>query len=100
MRFITTLLLGTALALPAMAQTTKSPTAPMTMHKTRPHHTMARTGHPGRPTENDKGPFTPEANRAYNGGGAILEGAPGGPRPPASSVLQQPQGQPLPPPQL
>ena len=29
----------------------------------------------------DRGPFTPEASRAYNGGGVVLEGAPGGPAP-------------------
>lgn len=29
----------------------------------------------------DRGPFTPEANRAYQGGGMILEGAPGAPAP-------------------
>ena len=29
----------------------------------------------------DHGPFTPEANRAFQGGGMILEGAPGAPAP-------------------
>jgi hypothetical protein len=29
----------------------------------------------------DHGPFTPEANRAYQGGGVILQGAPGAPPP-------------------
>lgn len=29
----------------------------------------------------DRGPFTPEANRAYQGGGVILQGEPGGPAP-------------------
>jgi hypothetical protein len=29
----------------------------------------------------DHGPFTPEANRAYQGGGMILQGAPGAPAP-------------------
>jgi hypothetical protein len=29
----------------------------------------------------DHGPFTPEANRAYQGGGTVLEGAPGAPAP-------------------
>ena len=29
----------------------------------------------------DRGPFTPEANRAYQGGGVILQGAPGAPAP-------------------
>ena len=29
----------------------------------------------------DKGPFTPQANAAYMGGGVILQGAPGAPAP-------------------
>lgn len=29
----------------------------------------------------DHGPFTPDANRAYQGGGVILQGAPGAPPP-------------------
>ena len=29
----------------------------------------------------DRGPFTPEANRAYEGGGVVLQGAPGAPPP-------------------
>ena len=29
----------------------------------------------------DHGPFTPEANRAFMGGGVILQGAPGAPPP-------------------
>jgi len=29
----------------------------------------------------DHGPFTPEANRAYQGGGMVLQGASGGPAP-------------------
>jgi len=29
----------------------------------------------------DHGPFTPEASRAYQGGGVILQGAPGAPAP-------------------
>jgi hypothetical protein len=32
----------------------------------------------------DRGPFTPEASRAYQGGGVILEGAPGAPAPTAT----------------
>ena len=34
---------------------------------------------PGRPI--DRGPFTPEASRAYQGGGVVLEGKPGEPAP-------------------
>ena len=29
----------------------------------------------------DKGPYTPQANAAYQGGGVILQGAPGAPAP-------------------
>lgn len=29
----------------------------------------------------DHGPFTPEANRAFQGGGMVLQGAPGAPAP-------------------
>ncbi len=81
MRFITTLVLGTALALPAVAQTT---------HKTtKPHHAVHRTSTASpRETVDDKGPFTPEANRAYNGGGLITE-SPAGTAPSGS-------GQPMP----
>ena len=34
-----------------------------------------------RETPVDHGPFTAEANRAYQGGGVILQGAPGAPAP-------------------
>ena len=44
-----------------------------------------RTGvrHPSHSAETpvDHGPYTPESNRAYQGGGMILEGAPGAPAP-------------------
>lgn len=93
MRFFTTLLIGTALALPAVAQTT---TAPMP-HRAKPHHMVGHTGRPGHPTDTDKGPFTADADKAYMGGGAILEGQPGGPPPPASAVSSLPPNQPLPP---
>ena len=93
MRFMTTLILGTVLALPAMAQTATTPATPATTPTAmpKPHHTMR---HPSkampRETINDKGPFTPQANAAYNGGGVILESAPGGPPPPASAVVGMP----------
>ena len=45
----------------------------------------------------DHGPFTPQANRAYEGGGVILEGAPGAPAPPPSAALDLPPNAPLPP---
>ena len=94
MRFLLTLLVGTALALPAVAQTHSN------THRARSGHGAAQTGYPGRPTENDKGPFTPEANAAYDGGGTILVGRPGEPPPPPSAVLQHQPGRPLPPPPM
>ena len=41
----------------------------------------------------DVGPFTPEANRAFQGGGMILQGAPGepAPRPEATPPGQTPR---------
>lgn len=42
--------------------------------------TTGQTSHsPGKPIDN--GPFTPQANRAYQGGGVILQGPPGAPPP-------------------
>lgn len=55
---ITLLTCSPALAQPAHQQTSPSPQKPV-----------------------DHGPFTPEANRAYQGGGVILQGAPGAPPP-------------------
>ncbi len=46
-------------------------------HHYRHHHYAAPTGE--RPV--DLGPNTPEADRAYQGGGVVLQGAPGGPPP-------------------
>lgn len=68
MRIGIAIVLGFLAAAPALAQT-------------RPH--------PERPVDN--GPFTPEANRAYMGGGVVLQGAPGAPAPSPSAVLQLPQ---------
>ena len=51
--------------------------APPVRHRVvaaRPHGTVAQ-----RPV--DVGPFTPAANRAYQGGGVVLQGAPGAPAP-------------------
>ncbi len=43
-------------------------------------NTTGQTWHStGKPI--DHGPFTPEANRAFQGGGVILQGAPGAPAP-------------------
>ncbi len=63
------ILMGGLTAAPVLAQTTDTST-PKTTHKA--------TG-PGAPV--DYGPFTPQANAAYQGGGMILQGAPGAPPP-------------------
>ncbi len=82
MRIIVTLATVAALAAPALAQTAPQPPTPP-QHPVR--HARARHLHaqpassPGTPL--DRGPFTPEANRAYQGGGVILQGAPGAPAP-------------------
>lgn len=44
-----------------------------------PRHTRTYSGSPEKPV--DHGPFTPEANSAYQGGGMVLQGAPGAPPP-------------------
>lgn len=50
---------------------------------------MTPAGHTGvRPIDN--GPNTPDANRAYMGGGVILQGAPGAPAP---TPMATPKGQ-------
>lgn len=67
MRVIVSVMLASLLAVPALAQHRRQPERPI-----------------------DNGPFTPQANRAYMGGGVILEGAPGAPAPPASDVLNLP----------
>ena len=58
----------TLMAGPVLAQTTPA------------HPASTRQGHMGG-SAIDHGPFTPAANRAYQGGGVILEGAPGAPAP-------------------
>lgn len=60
----------------AYAQTAPDETAPTTKHHT--HHSHHKsTGE--KPI--DKGPTTPDANAAYQGGGVVLQGAPGAPAP-------------------
>ena len=98
MRWITVLVLSSALATPALAQTPQTPPPPPPHHRMRARPHARPQARMERGTPEDRGPFTPEANRAYDGGGAILQGAPGAPRPPASAVLTQPPGRPLPPP--
>jgi len=63
---LTSLSCGTALA--------QSPTTHHTTTQAQPSRRA-----PGAPL--DYGPYTPEANRAYQGGGMVLEGAPGAPPP-------------------
>ena len=79
-----TTLFAAALAVmagPVLAQTTPSDVSPPPAPHRRPAHpASARPGHAGG-SPIDRGPFTPAANRAYQGGGVILEGAPGGPAP-------------------
>jgi hypothetical protein len=65
---IAALACGTALAQPAAQKSSQSSEKPV-----------------------DHGPFTPEANSAYQGGGVILQGAPGAPAP---TPQPTPPGQP------
>ena len=70
---------------PVLAQTTseeaEQASHPSSSHRRSLHlaHAQHRT-HTGE-TPVDVGPYTPEANRAYQGGGVILQGAPGAPAP-------------------
>jgi hypothetical protein len=64
--FLTASLLLATNAL-AQQQTPPTPTPP-------PHH-------PTGVKPDDKGPYTPEANAAYQGGGVVLQGQPGAPPP-------------------
>ncbi len=66
------LLLATASVLAATAAQAAVPARHRVVAK--PHTTAAQ-----RPI--DVGPFTPAANRAYQGGGVVLQGAPGAPAP-------------------
>lgn len=59
-------------ASPALAQPASGRHGGAAKHA-RPHRSAG--------TPLDRGPFTPEANRAYQGGGVILQGAPGAPAP-------------------
>ena len=71
----------TLMAGPALAQATSPDASPPPAPHRRPAHPVpARHGHMGG-SPIDHGPFTPAANRAYQGGGVILEGAPGAPAP-------------------
>ena len=76
MRTVLTIAAVAALAAPALAQT--APRHPA-KHARAPHARAQPTSSTETPL--DRGPFTPEANRAYQGGGVILQGAPGAPAP-------------------
>ena len=76
MRTILTFAAVAVLAAPALAQT--APRHPA-RHARASHAHAQPTSSAGTPL--DRGPFTPEANRAYQGGGVILQGAPGAPAP-------------------
>ena len=77
-RLIAPLLLAALLVTPALAQPARHRTGRATPHRVvRPAARPAATGQ----TPLDRGPFTPEANRAYQGGGVVLQGQPGGPAP-------------------
>jgi hypothetical protein len=73
----------------ALAQTTPD-TTPVKHHKTHHHAHADSTGE--KPV--DLGPNTPEANKAYQGGGVVLQGAPGAPAPTpkATPPGQTPEG--------
>ena len=80
MRPITHLLAATALIVavplaaisPALAQINPPAVKPQP---------IKRPIHPTGERPIDKGPYTPDANRAYQGGGVVLQGAPGQPAP-------------------
>jgi hypothetical protein len=66
---------------PALAEPTKvHEQAPVSSHMRHISHSH------GSPV--DHGPYTREANRAYQGGGMILEGAPGAPAPVPEATAQ------------
>jgi hypothetical protein len=67
-----TLAIATLGSVPAVAQTPRG----YSSNQTSAPQTSRRTEVPV-----DHGPFTPEANRAFQGGGMILQGAPGAPPP-------------------
>ena len=44
----------------------------------------------------DRGPYTPQASGAFNGGGVVLQGAPGAPAPAPQALPAAPNGTPAP----
>ena len=88
MRLILAAALTLAFAGTAMAATTK-PMHHMAKMKMKPHAThMTHAGTGQKPL--DVGPNTPAANAAYQGGGVVLQGAPGAPAP---TPMATPPGQ-------
>ncbi len=85
-----TIAIAALAAAPALAQPAATP-APATPAPTPPDHHHATAAHRMRHTATpaatgngmpvDHGPYTPQANGAYQGGGMVLEGAPGAPPP-------------------
>lgn len=66
---------------------TRPPRAPSAYESQRTGQSRTRRS-PGAPV--DVGPHTPQANAAFMGGGAILEGPPGAPAPEPSAITVQP----------
>ena len=105
MRHIAWLAAGLGLlAGPCLAQSTDAPPPAPPHHHTH-HHTLHHTIHhtlhqskhhavAGGEKPIDNGPNTPDANSAYQGGGVVLQGAPGAPapRPQATPPGQTPAG--------
>jgi hypothetical protein len=86
MRLILLAVMGVGLAsAPALAQTDTTAhapdTAPAPVHHHHRHHTHSASATSGGEKPVDVGPNTPQANAAYQGGGVVLQGAPGAPAP-------------------
>jgi hypothetical protein len=72
-KFLAVSMIALFAAGPVMAQSASTP------YSSGPEPMQAPKG--GWPKPVDHGPYTKQANAAYNGGGMILEGAPGAPAP-------------------
>jgi len=93
MRIITLATIAALAAAPALAQPAPRHASGAYHAKPRAHPRTPPRIRPFVPASLDRGPFTPEANSAYQGGGVILQGAPGapGPRPEATPPGQAPR---------
>ena len=80
------------LAAPCLAQSADAPAPAAPPHHTHHHHAHHAAATGEKPIDN--GPNTPQANAAYQGGGVILQGAPGAPapKPQATPPGQTPAG--------